>query len=303
MINILIECDFLGGSGGIEKLVSDMIETLPNNFFVDIFVTIKNENFKINNKNVKIINNLSNIEKYNFFIKIGMNSEALCLNKMPKNCVKILNFAGYLKDNENILNQYDYIWEESPNSFKYRNKYKTITICPPTKTNYKPIIDNEILKSISGPYYVTIANDYDINVKGIDLIYKFAENSEIPLLWFCSDNKNNVINLRSLADTPKNLKIARNIPKNYILDCVSKSKAYICFSRSEGYGHAIAEAVLLNKSVISQNVGIIKYKPDAFNIFNNIEHIKNIKLKPTDYTYFYNMFDNFWNKIVSECVK
>lgn len=295
-MKILIDCSFFGGTGGIEKLVKDIIESKPDNAFIDIFVSGQNTEPDYSYKNVKFVDKQDVDKNYDYFIKIGMNFDKGLTDIINKNCIKLVNPAGFTNG---IIKNFDYIWEESPNSY-HNNKIKTITICPPTKIDYKNVEKNYILEQLPKEYFVTTANDYDPKIKGIDLIYEFAEKSKLPLLWFCSQNKNNISHLK--LNPPKNLFIARNIRKEIILDCIKKSKAYISFSRSEGYGHSIAEAILLDKPIFTQNVGLVKYKPENFHVYNEncLEDIFKIEINNApNYSFYKEKFNFFWKDLLS----
>ncbi len=303
-MNLLLETDFFGGSGGMEKLVKDIISVKPKNLKIDIFISSNiNSDPSYRMDDVRFVD-LNEIEykKYDIFLKIGMNYSYELFKFLNDKCKKIINPAGYLH-NEKILPHFNYLWQESPDS--YKNKFiKEITLCPPVIVNYKELNKNQIVENVSKKFYVTAANDYDPNIKGLDLIYEFAYKSPYDLVWFCSDNKLPTNNLLSSKDTPKNLKIARNMPKNIIFDTIKKSYAYICFSRRESFGYSIAESIILQKPIFTQKVGLVKYEPDLFYIYDeeNIMNILNINPdKNMNYTNYLNKFNNFWESFF-ECI-
>lgn len=299
-MNILLECSFFGGSGGLEKLTKDLLLQKPKDYFIDVLVSSGiNSDKEFKEENVNFIETVEEYKKYNLFIKIGMNFNNIIIDNLNKNCIKVLNPAGYIF-NEDIINKFDFLWQESPNSYNIKN-IKIITVAPPVIVPHKEIKNNFIVNSLKDDFFVVVSNDYDVKVKGIDLLYKFAEISKNDIVWFCSDNKNGIINLKSADETPPRLKIARNINKDIIIDTIKKSKAYICFSRRESFSYSIAEAMLLKKPIITQNVGVVKYNPEHFLLYeeNNLEKINSFVLPSfIDYSSIISKFENFWEKFI-----
>lgn len=298
-MRIYLESRFYGGAGGEEKLVFNILKTCPDNIQIDyrpLFFDKKNK-FNFNN-NIKLVSEPSDIE-YDLGIRLGLLGDArdFIKGKFKK---KILCPCGYEYSevglyNKNIYEYYDYIWKESPSTDNYM--LKEVVICPPTLFSYDNPKNNSILEKMEEKkYYTTMANYYDIEIKGIDLIYEFAEISDYPIIWFIADNKNYC----SFPEfkKPKNLKIAKNIPYNVIMDTIKNSMSYICFSRSEGFGFALSEAVLLQKPIITKKVGLVNYFPEDFNLFDKVSDINNIIYKNVDYSKYYKMFNyDFWEKI------
>ena len=308
-MNVLLDTSFFGGTGGIEKLVKELIFQKKDFIKIDVFISsgINNEpNFYFENVEFVELTNI-NFQKYDLYLKIGTNYNYNFLNLFKKDCVKVLTPAGYIHNTE-ILKFFDFIWEESPDShplLNTLNKEKRIVICPPTSLSFERPTINSIVDNITKDFFVTIANDYDVNIKGIDLIYKFASISDIDLVWFCSDTKSSNTNLLHTNKKPKNLKIARNIPKNLMYDTLEKSSAYISFSRSEGFGNAIAEAMMLKKPIFSQKVGVVKYNTDLFNIYeqNKLQDISLKNIKEIDYSSITRNFNLFWDIFLSKVIK
>ncbi len=300
-MNVLIDTSFFGGSGGLEKLVKDIILEKPEDMIIDIFISsgINSEiSFKKENVFFKNIFEL-NYNNYDLYLKVGTNYDHKIYKKLKKECIKIINPAGYMHRPE-FLQYFNFLWQESPNSYDLYENIKKITLCPPVIIDYKPLLSNNIVENVSKKFFVTAANDYDIYVKGIDIIYDFAENSEYDLVWFCSDNKLPTTNLKPKAHTPDKLKIAKNFPKNIIFDTIKKSFAYICFSRRESFSYSIAEAMMLEKPIITQKVGLVKYDPSLFYLyedskFNSINTFSNIESK--NYSSITKNFTSFWNRL------
>ena len=302
-MKILLDTSFFGGTGGLEKLVKQIIFQKKQDMEIDIFVSCGfNNEPTFSYDKVKFIElNEIIFSKYDLYLKIGTNYNYDFFNRVRKDCVKVINPAGYIHNTE-ILNFFDYLWEESPNSYdNYQHKNK-IVVCPPSSLEYNSPKYNPIIGNVSDKFFVTAANDYDINIKGIDLIYKFAELSTLDLVWFCSDTKASQAALYEKSKKPQKLKIARNMPKNIIYDTISKSSAYICFSRRESFGQSLAEAMLLNKPIFTQNVGVVKYQPNLFNIYdeNNINTICNTTFESIqDYSEITKDFNCFWDNLLT----
>lgn len=300
-MKILLDTSFFGGTGGLEKLVKQIIFQKKQDMEIDVFVScgFNNEPTFVFDK-VKFVQ-LDEIifSKYDLYLKIGTNYNYDFFNKFRKDSIKVLNPAGYVHNTE-ILNFFDYLWEESPNSYdSYQHKNK-IVVCPPSSLEYKEPRNNPIIGNVSEKFFVTAANDYDINVKGIDLIYKFAEISPVDLVWFCSDTKASQTALMDKSKKPEKLKIARNMPNNIIYDTINKCSAYICFSRRESFGQSLAEAMLLNKPIFTQKVGVVKYNPNLFNLYdeNNINKINNTTFNLIqDYSEITKHFNRFWDNL------
>lgn len=299
-MKIYLETRFGGGSGGEERLLENILKTKPEHVEIDLNVIVNNQ-LKIGDipENISLVDYAN--KNYDYGIRLGLLGDKRDYLKGDFKKT-ILNpceyhFLNNGRYNKEIYKYYDIIWKETPQSMD-KELNKEIFICPPIFLKYEELKNNKIVDQIKGEkFYVTVANYYDINMKGIDLIYKFAETSKYPIIWFNSDTK-------TYCEFPKfkkpeNLKIARNIRHSTILDTVAKSEAYICFSRSEGFGFAISEAVMLNKPIVTKKVGLVKYFPEDFNLFDDVSEINNINFKNVNYDKYHKLFrEDFWEKLL-----
>lgn len=288
---IYLESRFFGGSGGSEKNILSILTNFPKHIFFDVNITRVNLNNGFKGRSFKFVK--KPYGNYDLAIKLGEGKFNYCVKAVKKIIVPCGdNISEFQKD-------FDIIWIESKDSDK-EEYYLPKFICPPifnkniTSHNFK---ENYISDKFSKGYYVTVANTYDLHIKGIDLIYKITNKLDKPLIWFTSENKIGPINFLKLGkNIPKNLYIAMDIPHEIILDTIKKSNAYISFSRSESFGWAIAEAISLNVPIISRNVGVVSYFPEDFLIYNDSMEIpelsKEIKNKTLNYSKYHKLFDS-----------
>jgi hypothetical protein len=116
-------------------------------------------------------------------------------------------------------------------------------------------------------FLLTVFNPWG-SIKGLDDFLAFATNCVDEIVW-CHDDSSTKI-FRLIADQSLYNRIA-NLKNVRILKCPSGEQlkilyqhcsGYVCFSKYEGYGWAIADAIRYRKPICSRRVGVLSYFSD-----------------------------------------
>ena len=167
----------------------------------------------------------------------------------------IINFQLDSPEMGNYL-LFDYVHLES--GLPYDFYYPKLIFHPPVPLTVGPA-------RVSVPYedfYLTIYNPYG-SVKGFDRMIEALDALDKKLVW-CFD-----LTSFSGGESAENIKIEHpNLvkinaaPQELIYSLLAACQGYMCFSRGEGYGFSLADAVYFKKPICSGNVGIVKDFPD-----------------------------------------
>lgn len=155
----------------------------------------------------------------------------------------------------NKLAWYDAVAAESPSNLEFLTEAKTVVLLPPPVPTLPAAASPraEVPKS----FFLTVFNPYS-SVKGVDLLAAIVEQLPLPLVWCHS--------ARSIGfDVPESLR--RHARIVHVDDptpgemrwLYERTAAYISFSRTEGFGWAIADALRYSPRIIARPTGVMSF--------------------------------------------
>ncbi len=166
-----------------------------------------------------------------------------------------------------IETHFDYVLCQADDGIRYFEDLTKKAIIEPCVT--LPVDHFESIEGLPDKYFLTVFNPYDLDreysdgfkpYKGQDLLYETADHFALPLIWCHGDEA--VHTEHNLEDHP-NIIHFHNLAQEKMYYLYQQAAAYVSFSREEGYGWAIADAMLFDKPVISRRVGVLSsFDPD-----------------------------------------
>lgn len=305
---IAISTAMIGGIGGAERNIFSVIKA-----FYDCEIDVYTNNVvdselipKVKNLNI-FINRIQDWKarkkKYDLYLHYNFLDSVYLGDKI--NCkLKILNPCGNeVFDKEKL---FDFIISQSPEGTKlFKNKKKNILLSQPVSvvSDKKDFIDG-----LPKKYFLTVFNPYGkkINpIKGQDILYKISEKFPFKIVW-CYSLKTK--KWKGLKKVHKNIIYLESVSQSQLRYLYENALAYISFSRKEGFGWSIADALLCQKPIISRKVGVLSYyrkPPEGIFIYENEKDLVGIvkkndfsKIKPR-YSLEFISVDKFREKIAS----
>lgn len=166
--------------------------------------------------------------------------------------LKILQPSG--NPTGEIEHLFDYVISQSPDGLRLvSDPAKHRVVPPPT---YWMADKAHPVEDLPEDFLLTVFNPYSADLKGDDILYDVMERSSRPLVWCHSSVSNG--STSNLVDLP-NLIHMENVTQAQLRFLYQRCSAYVSFSRSEGYGWAVADAILSQKPVISRRVGVVSF--------------------------------------------
>lgn len=259
-MNILIYTFVLGDHSGTQRYVFEFCKAFSNEN-IDIFTEkISEGDYYPDFQNVKVYDaNSFDLQKlklkhYDIFIQFGKYGYVPGLERYFSSDLKLICPSGnYIFDSEKY---FDYVLNQAEDGIKFlREKEKSRVVFPPVSK-----INTQInkIENLPDKFYFTLFNPYVLNrefpegnlpVKGYDLLFSISKKTEIPIVWgfekdIDSEPGCNIIPMKNLSRAQINYAYQ---------NCLS----YINFSREEGYGWSVADAILFGCQIITRDIGII----------------------------------------------
>jgi len=156
---------------------------------------------------------------------------------------------------------FDYVLCQADDGTRYFENLNKKAIIEPC---VMPPVDHfESIEGLPEKYFLTVFNPYDLDreyedglkpYKGHDLLYETADHLALPLIWCHSDEA--LLSEHNLRKHP-NIIHYHNLKQEKMYYLYQQATAYVSFSREEGYGWSIADAMLFDKPIISRRVGVL----------------------------------------------
>jgi glycosyltransferase involved in cell wall biosynthesis len=257
---IAISTAVIGGLGGAERNLFSVIKALPD-CKIDVYTNaVIDSEYLPGGKNLAIfINKTLNWKtrrrkEYDLYLQYNFLGSLYLGDKI--NCkLKILNPCGNeVFDKEHL---FDFIISQSPDGIKlFKNKKKNLLLNQPvgfvSDTKESP-------KGLPKKYFLTVFNPYGKKIdpiKGQDVLYASAKKLPFKIIW-CYSLKTK--KWKGLEKGHKNIIYLESVSQAKLRCLHENALAYISFSRKEGFGWSIADALLYQKPILSRNVGVLTY--------------------------------------------
>lgn len=143
---------------------------------------------------------------------------------------------------------------EAPDNARMIDPATRVATLPPP---YFPIADrSEPVGEVPADFLLTIMNPYS-EVKGLDVLEEVARNLASPLVWCFSRRSFPGSDWR--IPTLPNVVLVEDAAPAQLRWLYERCLAYVSFSKSEGFGWAIADALHHGCTVVSRRVGVLSF--------------------------------------------
>ncbi|MFZ2188492.1 MAG: hypothetical protein WAV73_02960 [Candidatus Moraniibacteriota bacterium] len=278
---IAISTSVIGGIGGAERDLFSVIKAFYDcsidvytNNVVDseLMPEVKNLNIFVNKiQNWKII---KKNRHYDLYLHYNFLNATYLGDKL--NCkLKIINPCGNEVFKKEHL--FDYVISQSPQGTKlFKNQAKNLLLSQPVSfvsAATEPVDD------LPEKYLLTVFNPYGKKptpIKGHDVLYAISKKLPFKIVW-CYSLKTK--KWKGLEKTHKNIIYLESASQAQLRYLYENALAYVSFSRKEGFGWSIADALLHQKPILSRQVGVLSYYekvPDGVFIYKDREDLVKI---------------------------
>ncbi len=151
---------------------------------------------------------------------------------------------------------YDHVALQAPDNQQLAASGVPTTLLPP------PVFDlavNSLAPAVDlpGEFCLTVFNPYD-PIKGTDDLLTAVESTPRPIVWCHSQQTVGFDVPAVLRDHPRIIHVEDASPAEmrYLYE---RCLAYVCFSRSEGFGWSIADALRYSPVIVSRRIGVLSF--------------------------------------------
>lgn len=161
---------------------------------------------------------------------------------------------------ESVAKHFDYVALQAPDNAKFTPlEAKSILLPPPVL----PLSPHALAPPVELPdeYYLTVFNPYD-PIKGLDDLARAAATTPHPIVWCHSEKTLSFEIPGEFSDHPGIVHVDDPSPAElrYLYE---NTRAYLSFSKSEGFGWGIADALRYSRAVVSRRVGVLSFAEAA----------------------------------------
>lgn len=156
----------------------------------------------------------------------------------------------------NTAEPFDYVAMQAPDNAAFVPEGVASTLLPPP---LYPLSAQSRQPAVPLPpeFYLTVFNPYG-PIKGTDDLERAVEQSRLPIVW-CHSDKGVVNHVpQGLRDHPRVVHVSD--PSEAELRWLYEHcAAYLCFSRTEGFGWSIADGLRHTPVIVSRDIGILTH--------------------------------------------
>ena len=165
--------------------------------------------------------------------------------------VKCLILGG--KPSPKLEAEFDFVLVEAPGGTEIvSDPSKARLVAPPT---FPGAVASEPVEHVPEKFFLTVFNPHG-EIKGHDLLYEVAESSRYPIVW-CHSNATG--DLSSEIREHANVIHVDDPTQAQIRWLYERCQSYVSFSRYEGYGWSLADALIYGAPVISRRIGVLTF--------------------------------------------
>ncbi|MBI3332310.1 glycosyltransferase [Candidatus Peregrinibacteria bacterium] len=268
-MRVLISCRSLGGmNGGQQRNVCSMIHALAKHSVTVVTNRLIEGGEIPAHRDLTVLLAHAGTPSGPYDMYLEMQSSP----SLVKDCdarVKILMPSG--DDVHGREKLFDRIALQTPAGAKYfADASKALYLPPPYEA--LPRAKKPAVK-LPRRYFLTVFNPYSrltddgsgLNpYKGYDILARVAPQSPLPIVW-CHSNRS-IESAEPLTKAPNILHIEHASPGE-LRHLYEHATAYVCFSRDEGFGWAIADALAAKIPVISRDIGVLTMFENVHGIY------------------------------------
>lgn len=281
-LRILISAGWLGGAGGVERSLYCVLQTLKNHQ-VDLVVREQlggplakvPENTKVySSRNWRwrfasshnhflgpIVPRLVNPWRRPF-LRYDVHIQYLHGPDLSRNSragVRVFLLCG--KTLPGYSDRYDFLGLEAPDNDRFLSvdeQARHVLLPPP----YLPLAAaaERPPQPLPGEFFLTVFNPYAA-LKGMEDLASAADRSPLPIVWCHSSRTLSFTIDPHLANHPNIVHVDDPSPEEMRF-LYENCRAYLAFSRSEGFGWAATDAMHLSREVVTRPIGVFSF-PEA----------------------------------------
>lgn len=154
----------------------------------------------------------------------------------------------------------DVVWSEAPDSSRPAwHPGRVAMFAPPVQgITSAP----ERVEGLPEQFLLTVFNPWG-PVKGADVLEEIVDALPMPLVW-CHSTATVSFEVREVLRGHPNVVHLDDPTPGQLRDLYERAWAYVCFSRAESFGWAIADALVHARAVVSRPVGVLSHlcEPD-----------------------------------------
>ena len=277
-MRILITTPWLGGAGGVERLVQEVCRALPDDH-VDVVYRLhlggelaelrasvttrggRSLRFRGSNSANRLVR--STVRRLidplrrrwsRYDIELAL-SGGPKVNDAVHARLRLFDACGAFTS---MPEGFDLLWREAPTSDRQRREDQACIVLPPPLA-----VDPGATQPVDGipdRFLLTVFNPYG-EVKGIADLERIIDTLPLPLVWCHSRATVEFTLPDTLLDHPNIVHFDQlgSAERRWLYQ---RADAYLCFSRTESFGYAIADALAYSRAVVSRRVGVLSY-PEA----------------------------------------
>jgi glycosyltransferase involved in cell wall biosynthesis len=153
------------------------------------------------------------------------------------------------------MSTYDAAALEAPDNLRFVPPGVPAILLPPPLL---PLADEaERPSGLPEQFILTVFNPYS-PVKGLDELRSFLGTTPLPVVWCLSSGTLPVEVPPDLVDHPR-LVVQRDMTRPQLRYLYEHAFAYVSFSRSEGFGWAIADGLRYSPRVVARRIGVLSF--------------------------------------------
>ncbi|WP_162213212.1 glycosyltransferase [Nostocoides australiense] len=154
-----------------------------------------------------------------------------------------------------VAGRYSFVAMQAPDNIHLAAGARTVLLPPPLlplPTARRP------RQALPSAYLLTVFNPYGA-VKGLDDLLTVVDAAPLPIVW-CHSQRTLDFDLPGSLVGHANLLHVDDPEPGELRHLYENCAAYVSFSRSEGFGWSIADALRYAPAVVARNIGVLTYE-------------------------------------------
>lgn len=263
-----------GGTGGLDRSLSAMVRSIVREgFAVDVFTEMR---MPTSHHSVTLDRGVTvtvvgpttvprTLDGYDFVYVFPYHTASLWRPQLLATRALTIFLGGLPFVSLPACAPFDVIHYESPASSQ--RVWRSIVAPPDVLATPIPELPRPPGDAAEGPYVLTVFNPWG-RIKGLDDMLTYLQATSTTLVWCCDDT---ALEAQGLSDEKAlidravqhpRVRVAKNLGIEQIWALYRDADAYACFSKSESFGWALADAIRFGKPICSRRTGVLSYFGD-----------------------------------------
>lgn len=155
-----------------------------------------------------------------------------------------------------LADRFDHVAMQAPDNVRFVPEGRPTVLLPPPvyplSGAAEPLPDH-----VPTAFYLTAFNPYG-SVKGTDDLLAAAQDAPLPIVWCRSEATLSHDIPEPLGQHP-NIVHVLNPTAGQLITLYRSTSAYLCFSKTEGFGWSIADALRYSGCIVSRPIGVLTF--------------------------------------------